>query len=213
VQLSAGAPAEGACVMCTDATPRVAGTPGLEAMPTLGCFVPGYLLVVPRAHVLSFGQLDATTLAEADYFIAALSVRLAAVYDMPVLAFEYGLATPGMRRIEHAHWHLLPTAVDLTGWLASRLSERVVGSLADLPEGDSYIAARGQDGILRVYGLGPNASQIRHRIRLRRVLAALDPRVPDDAWDWASHGHRDLMRQTVTDLTFTRAAVGASPGR
>lgn len=198
------------CVMCTDETPHVAETPGLVSMPTLGAFVPGYLLVVPRTHVLAFGQLDAATLAETEGLIAALSARLTAVYDLPILAFEYGLAAPGMRRIEHAHWHLLPTTVDLTGWLASRLSERVVDSLADLPAEDSYIAARGQDGVLRVYGLGPNASQIRHRIRLRQVLAALDPRVDDDAWDWANHGHQDLMIQTVADLTL--AAVGASSG-
>lgn len=195
------------CVMCADATPHVAETPGFKVMPTLGCFVPGYLLIMPRAHVLSFGQLDAATLAEAEGLIAALSARLAAVYGLPILGFEYGLAAPGMRRIEHAHWHLLPTTVDLTGWLASRLSEREVGSLADLPGEASYIAARGQDGVLRVYGLGPNASQIRQRIRLRKVLAALDPRVDDDAWDWASHGCRDLMAQTITDLTAVRVAA------
>lgn len=34
----------------------VAATAGFVAVPTLGCFVPGYLLIVPRTHVLSFGQ-------------------------------------------------------------------------------------------------------------------------------------------------------------
>ncbi|TDD62593.1 hypothetical protein E1293_43950 [Actinomadura darangshiensis] len=172
-------------------------------MPTYGCFVPGYLLVVPRPHALSFGQLPAGVLEESQALIEGLAARLQAVYDLPVLAFEYGLAATGIRRIEHAHWHLLPSTADLTGWLDEQLDGEEIGALADLPADRSYIAVRTQQAAVRVYDVGRDADQVRQshrRIRLRRAVAALDPRVHDGAWDWSEHRCAKLIAATVTDL-------------
>jgi diadenosine tetraphosphate (Ap4A) HIT family hydrolase len=188
----------------------IAATPGFVAVPTYGCFVPGYLLIVPRRHVLSFGRLDQAALAEAQTLIDELAARLQAVYGLPVLGFEYGISTTGVRRIEHAHWHLLPSAADLTGWLADRLTGQSICSLTGVPSGHSYIAVRSQDAALRVFDVaGP--MEAHQRIRLRRTVAALDPRVPDDAWDWAEWRRVDLIRATVADLgnsTGAERAVG-----
>jgi diadenosine tetraphosphate (Ap4A) HIT family hydrolase len=111
----------------------IAETPRLIAVPTFGCFVAGYLLIVPRIHTLSFGQLDAETLTEADELIRSLTGRIEAAYGLPVLGFEYGNNQPGGRRIEHAHWHLLPSTAELHGWLDSRLPGRRIESLAGPP--------------------------------------------------------------------------------
>ena len=205
----------GPCVMCAgaDASVRsplqrmlppgrsrfIAQTPNLVAVPTFGCFVAGYVLIVPRAHVTSFGRLDEGALAEADELIEALAHRIWAVYSRPALGFEYGNNVPGGRRIEHAHWHLLPSGADLDGWLADCLTGLVIASLTDLPSrGDaSYIAVRDQRGSLRVY---PVPNQPRQRIRLRRLVAELDPRVDAAGWDWTGNICPDLIRRTVTDL-------------
>jgi diadenosine tetraphosphate (Ap4A) HIT family hydrolase len=157
------------CVMCTgaDASVRsplqqllpqgqsrfIAETPRLVAVPTFGCFVAGYVLIVPRAHVLSFGRLAPQTLAEAGELISSLAGRIEKAYRSPVLGFEYGNNQPGSRRIEHAHWHLLPSAADLSGWLDARFAGRRVESLAELPSrtDHSYIAVRSQCAQLSVY--------------------------------------------------------------
>jgi len=177
----------------------IAQTPRFVAVPTFGCFVPGYLLIVPRPHVLSFGQLGPGLRREADMLATRLSERIATVYGMPALGFEYGNNVPGGRRIEHAHWHLLPSRADLAGWLGQRLCGHKVAGLAGLP-GDpaaSYIAVRTQDKAVTVY---PVPSQQRQRIRLRRVVAGLDPRVNSDDWDFEQARFPDLIRQTVRDL-------------
>ncbi|WP_433466985.1 HIT family protein [Spirillospora sp. CA-128828] len=148
------------CVLCAGADPSrstpldgllppgrsrfIAVGENLVAVPTYGCFVPGYLLLVPRAHTLSFGQLRTDALEEAQALVEDLAARLQAVYGLPVLAFEYGLAAAGVRRIEHAHWHLLPSTANLAGWLDERLNGEEVGALADLPADRSYIAVRTQ---------------------------------------------------------------------
>lgn len=212
-----------ACVLCAGADPDrrtpldglvppgrsriIAARPSLVAVPTYGCFVPGYLLIVPRAHVLSFGQLAEGALSEAQTLVDELAERLQEVYALPVLGFEYGLAARGVRRIEHAHWHLLPSTANLTGFLDERLSARTVASLVSLPGEGSYIAVRGQDADLRVYDVG-DATAAHQRIRLRRTVAALDPRVDAATWDWAGYRCADLIRATVADLT-TAAPVGA----
>lgn len=194
----------------------IAITSRFAALPTYGCFVPGYLLIVPRAHVLPFGQLDVSAPAEAQSLIEQLTDRLRAMYDLPILGFEYGSASTGIRRIEHAHRHLLPSPADLVGWLNERLTGQAIGSLADLPSDASYIAVRDQDGVLHAHEAGRSAAeaaQTHQQMRLRRTVAALDPRVNDDAWDWAEHRHLPLIWSTVTDLTTPTRPTAARTAR
>jgi diadenosine tetraphosphate (Ap4A) HIT family hydrolase len=185
----------------------IAETRRLVAVPTFGCFVTGYLLIVPRTHVLSFGQLDAETLNEADELAAELAGRIEAAYGLPVLGFEYGNNHPGGRRIEHAHWHLLPSAAGLREWLDARLTGQRVESLRELPRrtDQSYIAVRDQRGALSVY---PVPNQPSQRIRLRRLVAEFDPRIDSAGWDWASENYSELIRRTVADLSPTARSDG-----
>lgn len=203
------------CEMCENADPAVcsplqrmlppgqsriiAQTPRLVAMPTFGSFLAGYVLVIPRAHALSFGCLDDETLTEADELINALAERISQVYDSPVLGFESGDNT-GLRRIQHAHWHLVPSPAELNGWMAERLDGQQITSLTELSRtGDiSYISVRDQDG--RWFSYDHEVATPTERIRLRRVVAELDPRVDTARWDWAADVYPELIRQTVADL-------------
>lgn len=176
----------------------VAESPRFYVTPTLGAFVRGYVLVVPRAHVHSFGQLEAAPLAEAQAVIDVMTARLARTYGMPVLGFEYGHADGG-RRIPHAHWHLLPSEADLHGWLDDRFDGREIDSLTELLGGQqSYVTVRDQDGKMTVYPCEPTDPAA--RVRLRRAVAELDPRVLTEHWDWAAHPYPELARQTAEDL-------------
>ena len=155
--------------------------------------------MVPRVHVLSFGLLSPSLLAEAGQLVDHLYAQIEAVYGMPVLGFEYGNNLPGGRRIEHAHWHLLPSTADLRGWLETRLTGHSIAGLVGLPgeTASSYIAVRDQRGHMTVY---PVPNEPDQRIRLRRVVAGLDPRVDPGAWDFEGSRFPDLIRRTARDL-------------
>ena len=203
------------CAMCAGADPArqtplqrilppgqsrfIARSEQFAAFPTFGCFTPGYVLIIPRAHVLSFGRLGRQALAEAQQVADTVAARISEVYQMPVLGFEYGNNMPGGRRVAHAHWHLLPTEADLGGWLTRRMDGQLIRSFTELPCGgdSSYIAVRTQQGQLMTFSV-PNRP--RQAVRLRRLVAELDPRIDATAWDWASSNHDDLIRQTAADL-------------
>lgn len=189
----------------------VAASRHAAAVPTIGAFVPGYLLVVPTRHVLSLGQLPDHELRAVEEFARQMADRLHHVYRQPVLTFEYGLNVPGGRRVSHGHLHMLPTTARLPEWLSTRLPGHEIDSFTRLPRTDStsYIAVQDWTGTLMCYPVPNDAAP---RIRLREVVAQLDPRVADEAWDWQAHPFPELMRATVDDLTASAMPRGQQSG-
>jgi len=98
-----------------DVYPQLASRLVLEtdrfvAMPSLGQLAPGHLLLVPREHVTSFGELDADTRREAQDLYYRLRVGLSRRFS-PVVSFEHGSppgASSGGCGIVHAHVHFVP---------------------------------------------------------------------------------------------------------
>lgn len=180
------------------------------AIPTIGAFVPGYLLIVPNRHTTSIGLLPRGERRAVAACAEQAAGLLAEVYRQPVVGFEYGLNVPGARRVEHGHLHLLPSPVgaSLRRYLATRLPVTDVDSLQDLPDdpGYSYISVLQPGRPVSVY---PVANDAQPRLRLREIIAALDTRVPAEGWDWQSRPYEDLMRATVDELTHPARTVSA----
>lgn len=196
----------------------VAAAEHASAVPTIGAFVPGYLLVVPTTHVLSLGLLVDTELRAVEKLTDQLTDELQRLYEQPVLAFEYGLNVPDGRRVCHGHLHLVPTQARLTDWLGKQLAGYSISAFTQLPRTreTSYIVVRERERTTTCFPVPNDAFP---RIRLREEVARLDPRVRDQAWDWQTSAFPELMRATVDDLTASRlrpsavGAVGRAPGQ
>ncbi|WP_199515936.1 HIT domain-containing protein [Nucisporomicrobium flavum] len=185
--------------------PRIlARTTDAAVVPTIGAFVAGYVLIVPARHTTSIGMLTPAERRAVHELTEQLAKRIADVYASPVVGFEYGLNLPGGRRIEHGHQHLLPSTAGpaLRRYLGWRLSTSRVESMEHLPEGadQSYISVFEPGRPLSLY---PVANDAAPRIRLREVVALLDPQVDARRWDWQSDPCADLMRRTIDDLGGT----------
>ncbi|MFE5596577.1 HIT domain-containing protein [Streptomyces sp. NPDC056549] len=180
------------------------------AVPTIGAFVPGYLLVVPATHVFSLGQLSDGELVGVESLARDVADHLQQVYRRPILSFEYGLNLPAARRIGHGHLHILPSTADLGAWIAQRVPGYEIASYTQVPRGTdtSYITVQDQTGTLTCYPVPNEASP---RIRLREVVARLDPQIEDTAWDWEAHPFPELMRATVDDLAAVKPQVRRPP--
>ena len=82
-------------------------------VPGKGAFFDGYLMVVPKRHVMSFAQLTELEFEEFNLILNDLRTILEAIYGKPVFAFECGSGEDGGGKhktsIVHAHFHLAPT--------------------------------------------------------------------------------------------------------
>lgn len=86
-------------------------------VPGTGAFFPGYLMIVPKRHIMSFAWLTPEELDE--FFTVLNDIRsiLEAIYGSRVLAFEAGSKDDGAGKhvtsIVHAHFHLAPVDMPL----------------------------------------------------------------------------------------------------
>lgn len=93
----------------------IAATRNFFVVPSLGSTVEGWLLVVPKCHALSTSELSVTLLGELDGLVSLLHAILERLWGRTVL-FEHGAGSnhsPLGCGVNHAHLHLVPTAVKL----------------------------------------------------------------------------------------------------
>lgn len=86
-------------------------------VPGTGAFFPGYLMIVPKRHIMSFAWLTPDELKEFFQILDDLRSILEAIYGSRVLAFEAGSKNDGagkhLTSIVHAHFHLAPVEMPL----------------------------------------------------------------------------------------------------
>jgi diadenosine tetraphosphate (Ap4A) HIT family hydrolase len=83
--------------------------------PSLGALVEGWLLIVPKHHVLCLGALSQELHAELDRLRNEVSFILGEFYGT-VKVFEHGPAQPNQLvgcSVDHAHLHMIPTQIGL----------------------------------------------------------------------------------------------------
>lgn len=95
----------------------------------------GYVLLVPRRHLLCIGEMTAEGAAKLDELNRYLRAILVKEYGALSSGFEHGI---GGQSIQHAHWHILPAAVDLTARIARDFpvcETNTLISIRDVPRG------------------------------------------------------------------------------
>lgn len=88
-------------------------TESFYVVPGTGAFFEGYLMIVPKKHVMSFALLSQEELNEFYSLLDDLRSILEGIYHKKVFAFECGSGRTGAGKHEtsivHAHFHLAPT--------------------------------------------------------------------------------------------------------
>ena len=121
----------------------LAQTENFVLIPGVGALMPGYLLAVPRRHVLSFGHLPERLAPEMDELLARAQGWIHRTYERGTLMFEHGPASfveRGGSCTDHAHLHVVPCppGVDLLPGLRRDFEVRSSGTvLAQYRRADS----------------------------------------------------------------------------
>ncbi|MCX5007782.1 HIT domain-containing protein [Streptomyces sp. NBC_00638] len=178
----------------------VATTEDFSAIPSVGSFVPGYLLVIPKRHLFSSSQLPQDLKRAFSQFITDLSSHLQSLYSSPVTIFEHGasesLNDKSSSCVSHAHVHLVPGDYDLVSHMPD--SGKSYASLDDFmePRREYPYLMCSHSGRVHCYPDLPISQYYR-----RAVATALGK---PDSWDYAAFPYWDNLRQTYKDFQSFR---------
>jgi diadenosine tetraphosphate (Ap4A) HIT family hydrolase len=97
-------------------------------VPSKGGFVTGWLMVVPKVHVLNMARLGLSQQHELDVVVSKVAATISRKFGPPT-AFEHGAVVPNSTfgcGVDHAHLHLvpLPRTISLRGLAESALDDR-----------------------------------------------------------------------------------------
>lgn len=165
----------------------------LKVVPTLGHFVKGYLLVVPKAHFWTLADMPAELMHELEEIKGALASRLSPLYGRYVF-FEHGARGPGSGGcgISHAHLHAIPLSMDeVLPKLKSQFPHRPIASLSDLKPataGLSYLYC--EDSSSQGWLFFPRLLPSQYMRRLIAGAAGISQ------WNWRQSGREDGLLET-----------------
>lgn len=175
-------------------------TQHLIAVSALGSLLPGYILVLPKEHILSFAQLKAQFFSEVDTLICEIRWKVQQSIEMNTVIFEHGMITSSTPSVtcgacvDHAHIHICPTLNDFTPDLdESSATRHMINRLDELSNlKTNYLFYESLDGKKIVYELlKPVPSQYMRRL-WANVLS-----IPDQ-WDWAIYPMPENIIKTLS---------------
>lgn len=208
-----------ACRFCKAAHPYAVDQPwhdepiytttNFVAVPSLGALVEGWMLVLPREHLINSSHIPAALRNEFDYIVATVHDLVARTFGSPTV-FEHGAATNGSQfgcGTDHAHLHVVPLPFDLKKATSDQVTDLqwvvLDHELTRLPHqpGD-YLALANESHTLLALPGSP-VSQF-----FRRIIAASLGR-PND-YNYRSHLFLPNVVATRSRL-LARLALGKTP--
>jgi ATP adenylyltransferase len=173
--------------------------------PTLGSFLPFWYLILPVEHHLSFSDWAAQREQRSVASAVASIVRNLWGREEEFIWFEHGPTSAGSITgcgVDHAHVHVLlksnistenllhgALAFGVTGWNEANFAEIYDTRLKNR----EYLAFGNS-----IHGYLKNLSEPVGSQFFRRVLAFLCN--DRDDWDYRTHAHQDIARQSVEGL-------------
>jgi ATP adenylyltransferase len=165
-------------------------------MPPLGEFIEGGLLLLSRAHILSFAHLPAELFPRLERLVSAVCQAVSQRWGVSPLVFEHGPATErskGVCCVDHAHFNIFPARVFVHTHLAGRMHSPLqsLSELQRLREAEfGYLFVQENKGERRVYDGSNVPTQLVRRIITKELAMP-------ERWHW-----RDYLGQDELIATF-----------
>ena len=175
-------------------------------VPSLGSFVPGWVLLVSKVHYTRIADLPVAWIEELERLKGEIGQALLAAFG-PYVCFEHG-PLAGVSQagccVDHVHLHMVPASVNLNKILQLHFTPYPLHSLKDLRgptfQLQAYLAFEDTRGVLTAYLVGPIPSQF-----MRQLLAAEIGLL--DRYDWRQYPGSEEVLQTITRLQANLKSV------
>ena len=173
---------------------------------TAGQFIKGYLLVIPKEHIMSMAQLSPEHQKEFLQVLDDVEHILKLTYKCSsVLIWENGTGNSGKGKakdsIVHAHVHIAPST--LTAQKIQQISNislaRIDFSSLHRYSKSSYLLIR--DDFNKCWCINNNPRTYIPRQYIRQLIADEYKIEGDELWNWRKHPFYDLLSETNEDIT------------
>ncbi len=169
--------------------------------PTIGCFVEGYVLLITKRHISTFGALSKEELTSFEEIYPRICNMLEAEYG-GCITFEHGsveLCYMGGGACEdHAHIHFIPKRIDFEVEIKTILNPIPLNSFVELAEyeksGTPYLMyenANRERFICDAYNI---------QSQFLRMVSSAKIGIPNK-WNWRIHPFVENMQSTLVSLS------------
>jgi diadenosine tetraphosphate (Ap4A) HIT family hydrolase len=168
-------------------------------IPTLGCLVVNYLLIIPKKHCTCFGQLDPKEYEELILIIEKLNDHNHKFFQSSTIMFEHGSfleESNAGNSVYHAHLHVLPFSESLINDLKDDdLNIDEIDSIRELHEisnnSSSYLYYSDVDKKSYTILHSGVKSQYFRRLLSRRLKMS-------DKWNWRVEPFIENIKRTLS---------------
>ncbi len=175
-------------------------------MPTIGEFIKGYLLIIPKQHVMSNAELPLEVRQEFLTVLEDVCYMLQLTYcTSNVLVWENGSGNGGIGKaknsIVHSHTHVAPSRLDADSieTFSHFPFERISYEDLHLYGKNSYLLIRGEND--EDWRINDNPNLYIPRQYVRQLLLYKDYTfLPDEIWDWRHHPFVDKIKETCEEI-------------
>lgn len=178
-------------------------TENFAVTPALGQMgIDGYLLICTKEHYIGICGMPPSLDEEFDELIAKTRKLIEENYSKEIVAFEHGPKLgchKGGGCLDHAHLHVVPTKVDLLGYLNSFFTPVKIGDYSRLRDiqsknESSYLFIETQGQSRYVFEVKDVALPSQY---LRQMIAKEEGR---KNWDWRQYPDWDTFYRTLKKL-------------
>ena len=180
-------------------------------IPGSGAFLDGYIMILPKPHVMSCAELDFEQRMEMLEVIEDIKIILRGIYKKDVLVWENGSGLDGKGKpktsIVHAHIHACPSALNIVETTNATGIPIQPISFENLPKykENSYLLIMDYDANWYI-SYDHNLYIPRQYVR---QLIALEHNINGEFWNWRTFPFWDNVEKTGNDfLSYVKENYG-----
>lgn len=176
-------------------------------LPTIGQFIDGYLLIIPKSHVMSVAELTKEELLEFKEVLEDTEFLLKISYGRPnILIWENGTGNGGIGKakdsVVHAHVHLVPSTLTSesikikSGFQFDRITIDDISNYSN----HSYLLIREENPNKWIIN---NSKDLYIPRQYIRQLLAEENDIPGELWNWRKYPCRENLHKTIKQISYS----------
>ena len=171
-------------------------------VPSLGHFIDGYLLILPKKHFICIGEIPFRLYDELEFVISKCKEVLFKAYRKRTILFEHGAVGNSLKEKagcckDHAHLHIVPIEINLFNEISKNYHFKKITSFLSLKSNFikkiPYLFYENNEGERYLFNAPLVVSQYFRKILAKRLNKL-------KLWDWRSHPEIKNLQRTLKKL-------------